>query len=630
MTTIVEPQRTFGSVNESVMVRTMDGRIRSWNRSASELYGWRKEEAIGKISHDLLQTRFPKPLEEIESELVRNKLWEGHLVHTTRDGGRMVVRSRWSLDTNGDSEAVVEINAPSNDPENEIKPSTKVENVLAKTANIVLGAGALLAALLSFYFIYYYEWTAQRQFATSLSRVVYLFTPIGIASVLFASLRFKPSYKINIALLALSVAISLLGIELFLKLSDSALSIPKPTMLNLMEYSTDKQRGAVELTKKFGVEIDVRTPDEVIASLKKEGIDAVPLVVASQGFIEGPNQTIKSVYQIQGKEVIPLGGIAERVTLMCNENGQWVSYKSDKHGFNNPSEVWQSGTVEVAILGDSYAQGFCVPTNRNFSALIRQRHPATLNLAVGGAGPMIELATWKEYVQPLQPKIVLWFYYEGNDLLDLQHERKNTLLTRYLNDNFSQNLGVWQKEIDHAILDDIPRQRARDASVRATRLANRQASSTSRLEEFSQLFKLGNLRTRLSILNSATITEVKNQEDLEGPNLDIFRDILAQVKNSSGTWGGKMYFVYLPDWPRYSNNDVGPVAKQRNSVLGIVKSLGIPVIDLHPVFQAQSDPLAMFPFREPGHYTEKGHSLVGEEVLRTISSTVSSSNLLIQ
>ena len=54
------------------MTRTMEGRINSWNRSAAELFGWKKEEAIGRISHDLLQTQFPKPLEEIESELVRN------------------------------------------------------------------------------------------------------------------------------------------------------------------------------------------------------------------------------------------------------------------------------------------------------------------------------------------------------------------------------------------------------------------------------------------------------------------------------------------------------------------------------------------------------------------------------
>ena len=64
---------------------------------------------------------------------------------------------------------------------------------------------------------------------------------------------------------------------------------------------------------------------------------------------------------------------------------------------------------------------------------------------------MFELATLEEYLQPLHPKIVLWFYYEGNDLIDLQKERKNKLLMRYLNGNFSQNLIALQSEIDRAI-----------------------------------------------------------------------------------------------------------------------------------------------------------------------------------
>jgi len=68
----------------------MEGRINSWNRSAEALYGWKKEEAIGRISDALLHTQFPKPLEEIESELVRNGRWEGKVVHTTRDGRRVV------------------------------------------------------------------------------------------------------------------------------------------------------------------------------------------------------------------------------------------------------------------------------------------------------------------------------------------------------------------------------------------------------------------------------------------------------------------------------------------------------------------------------------------------------------
>jgi PAS domain S-box-containing protein len=108
-------EHLFDLVNDSVMTRTIDGRIKFWNRRAEELYGWRKEEAIGKISHDLLQTQFPKPLEEIKSELVEKGRWEGKLLHTTRDGGRVTVESRWALDLREQSEAVVEINTRSDD-----------------------------------------------------------------------------------------------------------------------------------------------------------------------------------------------------------------------------------------------------------------------------------------------------------------------------------------------------------------------------------------------------------------------------------------------------------------------------------------------------------------------------------
>ena len=97
------------------MARSMEGTIIFWNRRAEDLYGWRKEEAIGKVSHDLLQTQFPKPLEEIESELVRKGQWEGKLVHTTRDGGRVVVESRWALEPTEQSGAVVEINTRSDE-----------------------------------------------------------------------------------------------------------------------------------------------------------------------------------------------------------------------------------------------------------------------------------------------------------------------------------------------------------------------------------------------------------------------------------------------------------------------------------------------------------------------------------
>jgi PAS domain S-box-containing protein len=110
-----EPEGFLERVKASVITRTVDGRINFWNRSAEELYGWRKEEAIGKVSHDLLQTQFPNSLQEIESALVRKGRWEGKLVHVKRDGGRVTVQSRWLLNLKRQPGAVVEINTRSAD-----------------------------------------------------------------------------------------------------------------------------------------------------------------------------------------------------------------------------------------------------------------------------------------------------------------------------------------------------------------------------------------------------------------------------------------------------------------------------------------------------------------------------------
>src|SRR5262245_12937358 len=124
VTTLQYPEQIFDLVNDCVMTRSMEGIINFWNRSAEKLYGWSEDEAIGRVSHDLLKTQFPKPLEEIESELVRNGRWEGKLVHTTREGTPVVVESRWSLKLEGRIERLVEINVPYNDAEGHANRTT--------------------------------------------------------------------------------------------------------------------------------------------------------------------------------------------------------------------------------------------------------------------------------------------------------------------------------------------------------------------------------------------------------------------------------------------------------------------------------------------------------------------------
>ena len=98
--------------HDSILVRGMDNVIRYWNRGAEELYGWPAGQAIGHTAHDLLATVFPAPLETIEAQLLGTGRWEGELIHTRRDGSRVTVVSRWSLqcDRDGRPELVLETN----------------------------------------------------------------------------------------------------------------------------------------------------------------------------------------------------------------------------------------------------------------------------------------------------------------------------------------------------------------------------------------------------------------------------------------------------------------------------------------------------------------------------------------
>jgi PAS domain S-box-containing protein len=98
--------------HDALLVRSLDGTIRFWNKGAEHLYGWESRDTLGKRSHNLFQTVFPEPLERIEEELADKGHWEGELIHLRRDGSRMTVKSRWEMqcDNLDKSGTVIEIN----------------------------------------------------------------------------------------------------------------------------------------------------------------------------------------------------------------------------------------------------------------------------------------------------------------------------------------------------------------------------------------------------------------------------------------------------------------------------------------------------------------------------------------
>lgn len=87
-----EQARLLDLANDAIFVRTAAGRISYWNEGAERLYGWTKEEALGRLTHELLHTRFMTPPSETE----KTNRWEGELSQVKRDGTEITVASRWT------------------------------------------------------------------------------------------------------------------------------------------------------------------------------------------------------------------------------------------------------------------------------------------------------------------------------------------------------------------------------------------------------------------------------------------------------------------------------------------------------------------------------------------------------
>jgi len=107
---VVEKATLLDLANDAIFIKTKAPKdsITYWNQGAERLYGWTAREAMGHSPAELLRTAYPIPMQEIE----KHEVWEGELTHSTRDGRRIVVASRWTTLRNkhGDPIGWMEIN----------------------------------------------------------------------------------------------------------------------------------------------------------------------------------------------------------------------------------------------------------------------------------------------------------------------------------------------------------------------------------------------------------------------------------------------------------------------------------------------------------------------------------------
>ena len=359
--------------------------------------------------------------------------------------------------------------------------------------------------------------------------------------------------------------------------------------------------------KEFGVKWDVRKNVEVIADLRRNGKDAQP-VMAPSVFIETDG------ISILGEKIFPLGGLSKTTNVFCNEMGTYSIYESDEYGFNNPIGVWSS-KVDIALIGDSFIHGACVKQGEDISSQLRSIGFKTLNLGIGGAGPIIYSAVLKEYAEPIKPKIVIWSFY-AVDIRDSIAEKNSPTLMRYLEStDYSQRLFTNQMRTDRLIREYYKTAYQKKLDELTEQRKTRRIKITTRLIREGITFT--KLRERLRNLGGRDLI----QEGNEAEKLDLFERTLRVAKERTESWGGKFLFMYLPDWYTYgAPYDTYGIKVDKNfllrqDVLRITKEMGVPVLDIQSeVFDKHEDPLSLFNWRTYGHYNLEGYTAVSTRI----------------
>lgn len=388
--------------------------------------------------------------------------------------------------------------------------------------------------------------------------LIFCFTSFFIIFLIYRS-----KYKVEIILILFSISFTLYSLEIFL------------------------------LLKNY-INKDSREITEIIDDIKNNNNNEfVSLAIHGQ-----------PLYRKKSNNYYRLGGLANSVTILCNEEGKWISYKSDKYGFRNNNELYNE-KIDLIALGDSYLHGYCVETEDTFISNIQQKIYNSLNFGWAGMGPLKEYAVFKEYVVNFRPKIVLWFFYEGNDFENLSIEKKDKFLMKYINDeNFNQKLisnnEDLQKLIKEHYLKDL----------------NKKLDRTKDENKKYQIFDLRNtiifkILTFDQIRSKFDIFLYPQNNDLDH-DLDLFEKIISLTNKTVSSWGGKLYFVYLSDKKNYSF--FSNANKSRYKVLNIIKSNKIDLIDTHKIMKSHPNIDSLFAI----HYSKEGYQYLSKYILDNI------------
>jgi len=377
--------------------------------------------------------------------------------------------------------------------------------------------------------------------------------------------------------------------------------------------------------KELGIDFDKRTYFQAFFDEKKKEPSLSPRYSFTKGYwssiIFGSGNPIQKFmeYHMNNKNLIPLRGPINKKTLSCNENGVRKIINNDKYGYKNINSIYQK-KIKVVLIGDSFTEGYCYDENNDIAGVLRNKLGInTANLGISGGGPLLSLASLKEYGANFKPDFVFYLYFEGNDMDELENE-KETFLINYL-DNYTQNLINRSDEINR-FFNDYQNVAYKYIKGRFNTDFNKfdvieeeiiKSTKNKKIEIIKDFFELQKVKN--IFLTESYFNQNRNTIDKE-----LFTRVLKEMKLETARWNGKFVVIYLPDWNRYNQKYSFVIFFHKKKVESIIKSLNISYVDMVQEFEKEENPINFFPFGIRGHYTSEGYKLIAESIFDNITS----------
>ncbi len=367
----------------------------------------------------------------------------------------------------------------------------------------------------------------------------------------------------------------------------------------------DIENSRVGLAKELGIKIDKRTELKAFLDEKKNYPKLEPSFYFNRQYENF--STFKNA--IENNLHIPFRGPINNLTLSCNEELSYSIIQNDKFGFKNRNKIYEKN-ISIAVLGDSYAEGLCQNNENDVAGHLIKSGVNTVNLGVTGSGPLLSLAILKEYVNFFNPQMVVYLYFEGNDLNDLKWEIEQEYLKNYLKKGYIKDYVNNQENISTFLENikleqyEIIKQLSKDDLIT---IDNKEKNK--KYEIFKDLRELTNLRTILKGLI--------NYNDTSN-SIEILFSVIDKMNYELLNQNKDFIFVYVPSWERYfTNNSKNIYLNNKDKIIKFLKKTKTKYIDLDEYFINDPNLNENFPLGFVGHYSSKGYekiaNLINEE-----------------